>query len=601
RCAAPLMTTLADHLAQLVASGLIHTAPPAPEAAYLFRHALVQDAAYATLLKQDRRRLHQAIGQVLEQANPAQLAELAPTLADHFREAGDDGRAYRYFTLAGDQAWTRFANYEAARHYATALELAPRVGAGADELAHLYTRRGRALELAGQYDAALATYAAFAAYAAAQGDRRLGLAALMATATIYSIPSPKHDLAYGEPLCHRALALARELDDRPAEARVLWILLLLLSGTSGLRAAEGLAYGEQSLALARELNLREQMALTLNDLNYAYSAVGRNDAALAVVEEATGLWRELGNPTMLADNLTNAAFTYFSFGQYDRALGLAEEAYQLSTRTGNAWGQAYSLGALAAINVERGNLGTAITQLQASIPLAEAGGYVLGRVGSPLRLAYVYDLLGATAEALAWGQRALARADAQLPFWRTPALTVLARIQLRIGNLAEAAALIADAQQSRQPGSNIALPGWAEANLALAQGDYDQVLRFVAALLPELRAGGAQPLLPDALYIQGTALRQLGRLAEARTSLQEAHRVAEAGNARRILWRILDALAQLAAAGGDHASAAQLRRQARAIVDYIAREAGAPELRAAFLARPDVQALEPAAPFAADG
>src|SRR5690349_16913291 len=123
-----------QQLDQLVSSGLIGRVGATAELEYLFRHALVQDAAYNSLLRADRRRLHQAVGAILEQAYTGNLAEIAPLLAEHFAQAGDDPRALQYYSLAADTAAARYANVEALAHYAQALEIAYRSEAPAEAI-----------------------------------------------------------------------------------------------------------------------------------------------------------------------------------------------------------------------------------------------------------------------------------------------------------------------------------------------------------------------------------------------------------------------------------------------------------------------------------
>ncbi|HET7467082.1 MAG TPA: hypothetical protein VFL29_10470 [Candidatus Dormibacteraeota bacterium] len=117
------MSTRAD-LGTLEASGLIEIAALQPELEYLFRHALVQEAAYASLLKQDRRSLHRAAAEVILALHPDRTRELAGVIGMHFEQAGDNGRAAEHLVVAGDHALERFANREAIAFFGRAGALA---------------------------------------------------------------------------------------------------------------------------------------------------------------------------------------------------------------------------------------------------------------------------------------------------------------------------------------------------------------------------------------------------------------------------------------------------------------------------------------------
>jgi tetratricopeptide (TPR) repeat protein len=117
------MSAVTLHLSHLETSGLIRLARAEPELEYLFRHTLVQDAAYATLLPADRKRLHRAVGEALEQLYPGRLNEYAAVLARHFKQAGDSEHALEYFVLAGAAALAAYANEEAEDQYHSALAL----------------------------------------------------------------------------------------------------------------------------------------------------------------------------------------------------------------------------------------------------------------------------------------------------------------------------------------------------------------------------------------------------------------------------------------------------------------------------------------------
>jgi tetratricopeptide (TPR) repeat protein len=111
-------------LGTLEASGLIQVAALQPELEYLFRHALVQEAAYASLLKQDRRALHRSAAEAILMLHPERERELAGVIAMHMEQAGDNDGASHYLLLAGEHALQRFANRESLAFYLRAGELA---------------------------------------------------------------------------------------------------------------------------------------------------------------------------------------------------------------------------------------------------------------------------------------------------------------------------------------------------------------------------------------------------------------------------------------------------------------------------------------------
>ena len=109
----------------LEAKGLIRLAAFDPELEYLFRHALVQDTAYESLLKQERRSLHKLVGDALEELYPERHADLAAVLAMHFEQAGDTDKAVTYLMAAAKFAHDRNAIVEAFDLYSRAATLLP--------------------------------------------------------------------------------------------------------------------------------------------------------------------------------------------------------------------------------------------------------------------------------------------------------------------------------------------------------------------------------------------------------------------------------------------------------------------------------------------
>ena len=107
---------LQNELARLVTSELVFQRGAPPESVYTFKHALVQDAAYSTLLRSDRQQLHARVAEVVERRFPERVAREPELLAHHLTEARQIERAIGYWLKAGERAAERSANLEAIRH-----------------------------------------------------------------------------------------------------------------------------------------------------------------------------------------------------------------------------------------------------------------------------------------------------------------------------------------------------------------------------------------------------------------------------------------------------------------------------------------------------
>jgi class 3 adenylate cyclase/tetratricopeptide (TPR) repeat protein len=606
---------LVKTLSSLEASGLIRLATTQPEVEYLFRHALVHEAAYHSLVKQDRKQLHLAVGEAIERLsleNPAQdgadrlgSRELAPVLAQHFYQAGDDPRALKYLTLAGDAAARVYANAEAAHHYSRALEIAKRMAlaptlprrageaVAADVVLRLYSSYGNSLELTARYVEALANYAEMEALARVRADRALEFAALMARAKILATPNPVYDAAQARQSLERAVTLVRELGDRASESKVLWNLMLLDIFAGGdLRQA--VSYGEQSITLARELGLREQLAFTLNDIQYAYTGLVEPDHAWEVLNEARELWRELGVLPMLADNLANSSLFYFERGDFDQAIANSDEAFRISHSIGNVFGQTNSRFVIGPVYAERGQMETAIEVMNETTRLAERAGHLPGHIIGRSDLAWVYGTLGAVKRGIELAQAAVVKAEELYPLWRPQPLGTLARLYILDGNLDAGETAIQECYQGLKPESlQLFCRPWtilADGDLALAQQDFARAIALMDDLLTYLGRAKLRPFIPMAQYLKAQALLARGHADDARRVLNQARAGAQAIGSRRSLWPILGALSEIEAREGNHAQAESLRQEAWNIITYIADHCP-PDLRESFLDLPRVREI----------
>jgi predicted ATPase len=141
--------TVQQGLRQLVAAELVYQPGTLPQATYMFKHALIQEAAYQSLLRSTRQQFHQRIAQALEAQFP-EIVETQPELvAQHYTAAGCTEQAMHYWQRAGQHASERSAHQEAISHFTTGIALLktlPETPAHTQEALALYIGLGTALQ-----------------------------------------------------------------------------------------------------------------------------------------------------------------------------------------------------------------------------------------------------------------------------------------------------------------------------------------------------------------------------------------------------------------------------------------------------------------------
>jgi ATP/maltotriose-dependent transcriptional regulator MalT len=427
----------------------------------------------------------------------------------------------------------------------------------------------------------------------ARGDRALELAALSALATIYSTPTIVHDADESKRLSSEALKIAREIGDGAAEAKILWNLQNVANFSND--AQGGIAYGEQALAVARQFNLREQMAYILNDISRVYLASGETTQAMNAIRDAKVIWDELGNVPMLADNLATAGETCAYSGALLEALGYTQQAIQLAQSINNPWVQAYALWTEGIVRFELGDAARAIAAMDESLKLAKQAGFAAAQLGGQSDLSLMYSTLGAFERGVALCRQVADRGSAGFQPFQPWTLAHLSRLYTRQGNLPAAAEAAHQAREKFPPQDYIVyltVPvALAEGELALAQRNYSDAIAAVAPVIARYDATGIGYRVTDALLVQARAWMAQNDLDRSEEILNKACAIAERVSSRQTLWQILLEQSRIAEARGYAVQAKTLREQARGIVGYVSDHIGNAELQASFLALPDVRAI----------
>ncbi len=580
-------------LRTLERAGLIVETARAPEREYAFRHSLTQDATYGTILLKRRRELHRRVAEVYEELYANRLEASASLIAQHAREGGDNERTLTYASLAAQADARLYANAETVTHTTWAIDAAIALGRPQAALDGLYTTRGRALELSGRIKDAVATYEEMESVADASGDRTAALAARLKLTTLYATPTPVFDAVVGRTLCERTIALARELGDRAAESKALWNLMTLNTFSGG-DPSEAVRAGEQSLAIARELGLHEQLAFTLNDLWRPYAASGDLKAARAVLEESRPLWQDLENLPMYCENLSSTGALLALAGDNAGSLALTAESHRITGEIGNLWGQSYSLLNSYHVQASMGNYGRALAEMRECIESADASGFMIPLAATRADMGALYANLGAVERGAELAAEGLAIAERVNALAVPLVMASVAEVALLDGRLDDAQAAIDRSMTGVLPGllafSAAANAEIQKGRLAAIRGHHDDAIGVADHVLGWLRPLEVRPYESDALLLKGTSLAALSRLDEAEAALAEGRAAADELGFAPIGWQIDMALSRLASEAGDATRASALRERAKVLVEGIAATLEEDDLRASFLALPEVEA-----------
>jgi predicted ATPase len=216
--------TLQHGLRQLVEAELVYQRGVAPQATYIFKHALIQDAAYQSLLKSTRQQYHQRNAQVMAAQFPETAATQPELQAHHYTEAGLNEQAIPYWQQAGQRAVMRSAYREAAACYERAVEALEHLPGGHEvhaEAIDLRFHLRNALLPLGEQQRILDHLRVAATLAeAVQDQHRLGWVTMYMTSCFYNMGPPENAVRTGQ----RALTMAMSLGDLALQIQAAYYL-----------------------------------------------------------------------------------------------------------------------------------------------------------------------------------------------------------------------------------------------------------------------------------------------------------------------------------------------------------------------------------------
>jgi predicted ATPase len=333
---------LGSALDRLTAAGLLFGQGVPPHATYLFKHALVQDAAYGTLLREPRRALHARIAQALEDQF-TEITESQPELlAHHLTECGRLEEAVAAWERAGDRAVSRSAFVEGVAHFrrgVEVLETFPATTARARRLVGIHLKLGGPLTATRGYNAPaiLDHYSRTRDLCEEIGDTR-GLFNVLEGLWIYHYVNT--DMAIARELGDQLLAMADRTRDG---AHLLSAHTALGCTTTNLgELATAREHMEQALAHhdpERHINLMTAWGADPGVIALGYqvgglTALGYPEQGFAAAQRALALARVQPHSFSMAWGLQSMAFAYLSRGAMAEALETADALVTLSREQG---------------------------------------------------------------------------------------------------------------------------------------------------------------------------------------------------------------------------------------------------------------------------
>jgi class 3 adenylate cyclase/tetratricopeptide (TPR) repeat protein len=338
---------LRSRLNDLVGLEILYEKVLFPELEYIFKHALTQEVAYESLLKQRRREIHGRIARAIEELYADRLEENYELLAHHYEQSGDGEKAVEYLILAGEKSNKNKAAQDACLFFKKAHEVAKSAHISLDPETELRIHQGQAASSheIGDIDTALAGY------------RR------------------------AIEICRKEGKLDIEMDNLAELAWTLWFTPIKTMKDEVIR------FCEEGITRAREAGDKAVESRILSVKGFYMSILGHRYQGNRIIADAGRIALETGNQRAIF-------FTRFQHATSERWLGRPEKTIELTEGLVEALLSAFNLANSFAIIFIRGLALAEFGRIEDSIAILRDGIDICEKVGAGLHLGRLYNGLG---------------------------------------------------------------------------------------------------------------------------------------------------------------------------------------------------------------
>ncbi len=285
------------------------------EVEYLFRHAMIREVVYESILLSRRKVLHKCVGEAIEKLHKKEIERFYGVLAHHFTQAGKWKKALDYNLKAGKKAEKEYHNEDAIAHFNKSAEIAEeKLPSERKKLYSAYKSLGDA-------------YGSISSYPIARGYYQ------NAIASIGTLDKQK--------LVNALIGIANTYLDQSNYKEVLKIV-------------------DESYRISHEIKYKLGIATSLRRIGAVHQAQGRYDESLKCYEEALKIEKKIGNKRGIARSLNGIGTIYWFQGQYEKALSYYKKSLKITRGIGKKASIPMSLHNIGLIHQDQGRYDEAL-------------------------------------------------------------------------------------------------------------------------------------------------------------------------------------------------------------------------------------------------
>jgi len=583
----PAPDSIADQLAVLTKLDLVTPDAEFGVGAYSFRHPLIQEVVYSTLIRRFRSEVHRRIGGAIERLYDGRLDERAGEIGWHYSQAGDE-RAVGWLLKAAERAGSVGEPHAAINYTTTAIELSQRLEL--QPLPRAYQLRAEAAELVGDFPAASRDFTDAITAARAIGDGEAEWRALLGLGIAWT----SRDYRVAGDYLHQALERAQLLRHPLAVAHSLNRIGNWHSNIGQPEAA--VRAHEEALAVFEAARAQSGRAESLDLLALARFMAGDLRGSDALYEHAIAEFRSIDERRGLASSLamrTAAGGSPLAItvppadGDPDQRTRYALESLDLSREMGWQAGEVYALVTLAGRSMLQGHYQSALAYATAGYDRAVEIGHRQWSIAALCLLgATMMDLLQfeEAYEHFCVAQEKANRTGSE--FWRRTSTAGVTDTLLGQGRIDEARRELNDALRDNDRLDALARREcWLRrARIALAEGDPARCVAIVDMLHRAIQPEVSLDAVPHLALLRAQALAAQGLQAEALAALDQTAAGARCYGWRPVLWRALAVRSAIAPDRPELGAPDRWAAAASEIVADLASEIADPGLRSSFTA-----------------